>query len=53
MITQTVVGLVLFGNMFAACAAPLIALQRSLLLSLDPDGSGSLVPFPGKVSECA
>ncbi|WP_283842029.1 hypothetical protein [Bradyrhizobium sp. KB893862 SZCCT0404] len=40
MITQTVMGLVLFGNMVAACAVPVIALQRSLLLSLDRDGSG-------------
>ncbi|MCP1768606.1 MULTISPECIES: hypothetical protein [Bradyrhizobium] len=40
MITQTVVGLVLFGNMVAACAVPFIALQRSMLLSLDRDGSG-------------
>lgn len=40
MITQTVVGLVLFGNTVAACAVPFIALQRSLLLSLDRDGSG-------------
>lgn len=40
MITQTVVGLVLFGNMVAACAVPFIALQQFLLLSLDRDGSG-------------